>query len=90
VLHHIREKNVTIDMQTSHHGIQTISFFSGFAVFAGMADVLNGFESCSLADFKFFDSVADFDDDACAFVACAFGAELRPGGCQYRHYTFGR
>jgi hypothetical protein len=68
-------------MKTSHHGIETISFFSGFAVFAGVADILNGFESCSLADLKVFDTVSDFDDDACAFVACAFGAELRPESC---------
>jgi hypothetical protein len=68
-------------METSHHGVQTVSFFSGFAVFAGVAYILDGFESGSLADLEIFDSVADFDDDACAFVACAFGAELRPKGC---------
>jgi hypothetical protein len=73
----------TINMQTSHHRIETISFFSSLAVFAGVAHILDGFESCSLTDFEVFDSVSDFDDDSCAFVACAFGAELRPENRQY-------
>jgi hypothetical protein len=41
-----------------------------------MADILNGFEPSSLSDFQVFDLVADLDDDACAFVAGTFDAEM--------------
>jgi hypothetical protein len=41
-----------------------------------MADILNGFEPSSLSDFQILDLVADLDDDACAFVAGTFDAEV--------------
>jgi hypothetical protein len=73
-------KELTIDMETSHYRIETVCFFSSLAVFARMADILNGFESCSLANLKILDSFSYFDDDACAFVTRTLGAELRPEG----------
>jgi len=43
-----------------------------------MAYILDGLESCSLANFEVLDPFSDFDDDACAFVTGALGAKLRP------------
>lgn len=54
-----------------------------------MADILDRLESCSLPDLEVFDSFSDFDDDACAFVTSAFGAELRPDDYQYLYSTCG-
>jgi hypothetical protein len=76
-------------METSHHATKAVCFLSSFAVLAGMADILDGLESCSLADFEVLDSFSDFDDDACAFVTSTFGAELRPDGYQYLYPTCG-
>ena len=70
-------------MQTSHHTAETVCFLSSLAVFAGVADILDRLESCSLADLEVLYSFSDFDDDACAFVACALGTELRPDEGQY-------
>jgi len=70
-------------MQTSHHTAKTVCFFSSLAVFAGVADILDRLESCSLANLEVLYSFSDFDDDACAFVTCALGAELRPDEGQY-------
>ena len=65
-------------METSHYTTETVCFSSSLAIFAGMAYILDGLESCSLANFEVLDSFSDFDDDTCAFVTGAFGAELRP------------
>jgi hypothetical protein len=71
-------KELTIDLETSIHGTETISLLSTLAVFARVADVLDGFESCSLANLEILDSFSDLDDNPCAFVTSALGTELRP------------
>lgn len=65
-------------METSQHGIKTVGFLPGLAVFASVADILNRLEACSLAHLEVIDSFSYFDDDARAFVTGAFGAELGP------------
>ena len=70
-------------METSHNTAKTVCFFSRLAVLAGMADILDRLESCSLANLEVFDSFSDFDDHARAFVASTLGAELRPDEGQH-------
>lgn len=74
----IAEKEFTIDVKTSHHNTKTVCLPSRLAVFAGVADILDRLEPCSLANLEVLNSFSDFDNDTCAFVAGALSTKLSP------------
>ena len=41
-----------------------------------MADILDGFEACSLADCKSLDVLSDSDDHSCTLVSCALDSHI--------------
>jgi nicotinic acid phosphoribosyltransferase len=86
----MRRAYLTIDMETSHYTAETVCFSSGLAVFAGVANILNRLESCSLADLEVLDSFSHFDDDTCTFVTSTLGTKSRPDDCQYRYSVDGK
>lgn len=63
-------------MKTSHDTTQTVGLPSCLAVLASVANILDRLESCSLPNLEVLDSLSNFDDDTCTFMAGALGAKL--------------
>jgi hypothetical protein len=87
VLENKQKEYLTIDVETSHYRVETVSLLSSLAVFARMAHILNRFEPCSLANLEVLDSFSYLDDDTCAFVTSTLGAKLRPGDRNYVRFV---
>ncbi len=63
-------------MAAGEDGSCAVCFFAGFAVFAGVTDILNGLVSRSLAHFVVLDSIANLDNHARTLVSCTFSTEF--------------
>ena len=63
-------------MQSRQDCFATICLSTHFTLIADMTDVQDWFEPSTLADFEILDSLSDFDNDTCPFVARTLGAQL--------------
>ena len=63
---------VTIAVATSKDRLGAVRLPARFTVFAGMADVLNGLEACTLAHFVTRNSFANLDNNTSSLMACTF------------------
>lgn len=66
----------TIAEASGEDGLEAVGLPARLAVLAGMADILNGFEACALANLECLDRFSDLDNDTGAFMTCTFGAHF--------------
>jgi hypothetical protein len=62
--------------QSGKNCARAISFLAISASIASVANVNNGFETSSLANFQMLDSLSNLNDDTSAFVTCTSSPEL--------------
>ena len=61
--------------QASVHALLAVVLPAVIALLAVVANVPERFNAAAVSNFPALHVGADFDDNACALVACAFGAE---------------
>jgi hypothetical protein len=66
----------TISHQSGENCFWAICLFSASASITRVADINNGFEASSLANFQVLHSLADLDNHASSFVACTTSSKL--------------
>ncbi len=72
---HLSE-SLTVSHQSGKNCTRAISFLAISASIASVANVNNGFETSSLANFQMLDSLPNLNDDTSAFVTCTPSPEL--------------
>lgn len=69
-------ERLTVSHQSGKNCTRAISFLAISASIASVANVNNGFETSSLANFQMLDSLSNLNDDTSAFVTCTPSPEL--------------